>query len=405
MRITGLVGLSLLIGYCVYALRQPRYLSLNNYLTYLFVVSVMALEVIFRVRPDLIPGEELIQHASKSIRKQYAISRGYMIEETLSAESTNGLIYHFHPNGRLTAYPHVEFDSDGYRNPPMIDGQELTCVLLGDSMTLALAARKDVGGLLREHGYHTRNLGMFGYAPQQYRDVYKRLVIDQKVTHRYVLIFLFAGNDITDAQNYDHTRRMGGDFREYLPQMKSVGKLEDSLPVMVSVVRGLPRFFKSHFVTNRERTITLPYRTVQTGELMPPPHIQVGGEEWNTFVAPLAEIIAMARTHDAVPIVYLLPSAATVYAPFDVTLRHYDREYGVLAESLQSYLREAEVDFYDLQERLRKEMQERFIFAHDKDYHLNSFGVQLVAYEVIKSLGHRAKEDDMALMSSLLTSP
>lgn len=121
----------------MYAFRHPRYLSVNNYLTYLFLVVVIALEVMFCVRPNLIPGEELIQHASKSIRKQYAISRGYMTEEALSAEPTNGLIYHFHPNGRLTAYPHVELDSDGYRNPPMVDGQELTCVLLGDSMTLA----------------------------------------------------------------------------------------------------------------------------------------------------------------------------------------------------------------------------------------------------------------------------
>jgi hypothetical protein len=227
---------------------------------------------------------------------------------------------------------------------------------------------------------------MFGYAPQHYRGVYKRFVIDPQVSHRYVLIFLFAGNDVVDAQNYDRVRRAGGDFKEYLPQMKSVGDLEGLLPVMVSVARGLPRFLKSHFVTNRERIITLPYRTVQTGELMPPPLVQVGSEEWNAFVEPLADIIAMARARGAVPIVYLLPSAATVYSPFDASLHHYDRHYGVMVESLRSYLCEAQVAFYDLQERLRTEMRERFIFANDKDYHLNSLGVQQVTYEVIKSL-------------------
>ena len=392
MRMIALVGLCLLIGYCLYTLRHPRYLSVNNYLTYLFLVVVIALEVIFRVRPDLIPGEELIQHASKSMRKQYAISRGYMTEEALSAEPTNGLIYHFHPNGRLTAYPYVEFDSDGYRNPPLADGQELACVLLGDSMTLALAAQEDVGALLRERGYRTRNLAMFGYAPQQYRDVYKQFVIDRQVSHRYVLIFLFAGNDVADAQNYDRTRRERGDFKEYLPQTKSIGDLEESLPVMVSVARGLPRFIKSRFMTNRERVITLPYRTVQTGELMPPPHIQVGDEEWNGFVSPLREIIAMAKACGAIPVVYLLPSAATVYSPFEATLRHYDRDYGVLVESLRRDLREAQVAFYDLQERLRIEMKDHFIFAHDKDYHLNSFGVQLVADEVLKSLSTMPKQ-------------
>jgi len=386
LRVTGLGALCLIIGYCVYALRHPRYLSVNNYLTYLFVVSVIALEVIFRVRPDLIPGEELIQHASKSIRKQYAISRGYMTEEVLSAEPTNGLIYHFRPNGHLAAYPHVQIDADGYRNPPMVDQQGLIFVLLGDSLTLALDAREDIGALLRQRGYPTRNLGMFGYAPQQYRDAYKRFVIEPQVSHRYVLIFLFAGNDMADAQNYDRVKRTGGDFKEYLPQMKSIGELEDSLPVMVSVARGLPRFLKSRLVTNRERIITLPYRTVKTGELIPPPLLKVGSEEWNAFVAPLADIIAMARAHGAVPMVYMLPSAATVYSSFDASLRQYDRHYGVMVESLRSYLGNAHVGFYDLQERLRTEIRERFIFAHDKDYHLNSFGVQQVAYEVVKSL-------------------
>lgn len=386
MRLTGLVGLCLLIGYCMYTLRCPRYLSANNYLTYLLVVSVIALEIIFRVQPGLIPGEELIQHASKSIRKEYAISRGYMTEEVLSAEPTNGLIYHFLPNGHLAAYPHVEIDADGYRNPPIMDEQGLRCVLLGDSLTLALDAKEDIGALLRQRGYPTRNLGMFGYAPQQYRDVYKRFVIEQQISHQYVLIFLFAGNDVADAQNYDRVRRAGGDFKEYLPQTKSIGELEASLPVMVSVTRGLPRFLKSHFVTNRERVITLPYRTVQTGELMPPPLVQVGSEEWKVFVTPLADIIAMARTHGAVPIVFLLPSAATVYSPFDTGLRHYDQHHAVMVESLRSYLCESQVAFYDLQERLRTEMRERFILAHDKDYHLNSLGVQQVAYEVLKSL-------------------
>jgi hypothetical protein len=100
----------------------------------------------------------------------------------------------------------------------------------------------------------------------------------------------------------------------------------------------------------------------------------------------LGDIIAMARAQGAVPMVYLLPSAATVYSPFDASLRHYDRHYGVMVESLRSYLGNAHVGFYDLQKRLRAELRERFIFAHEKDYHLNSIGVQLVAAEVIKSL-------------------
>lgn len=387
MRAAGLGCLGLLLGYALVALRYPRWLRLNNYLSYLALVCLVSLEIIFRLWPAMIPGEELILHASKSIRKQYAISRGYMTEEVLSSEPSNELIYHFLPSSQLKAYPHVRIDSDGYRNVSMAEPKKVDVVLLGDSLTLALDAEEDMGTILGQRGLAARNLGMFGYAPQQYRDVYKHFIVDQQVAHRYVLIFLFAGNDVDDAQNYEHVRASGGDFKEYLPQMKSIGWLEESMPVMVSVMRGVPRFLKSRFVTNRGRTVALPYRTVHTGEVMPPPLVRVESDEWNTFFRPVTDIIAMARSQGAVPMVYLYPSAATVYSPFDPSLRQYDRHYQSLADGLQRMLGLQGVLFYDLQELLRAEMRDQFIFAHDQDYHLNTIGVQKVAQEVLRSLG------------------
>ena len=201
-RLAGLVLLGVITLYCLVSLGSVRLLRANNYFTYLVVVVAAAFEVSFRVRPDLIPGEELILHASKDIRKQYALSRGYMTEELLSSEASNGLIYHFNPNERLAAYPHVEIDQYGYRNPHGTEFQDVDCVLLGDSLTLALDAREDLGALLRKQGYASRNLGMFGYSPQHYRDVYKKFIVDSGIRHRYVLVFIFAGNDVSDARNY-----------------------------------------------------------------------------------------------------------------------------------------------------------------------------------------------------------
>lgn len=386
LRFAGLILLCTLTLYCWYSFRSARLMSVNNYITYLVIVVGIALEVSFRVKPDLIPGEELILHAPKEIRKQYALSRGYMTEEVLSSEKSNGLIYHFHPNGNLAAYPHVEIDSYGYRNPFDVGAQELDCVLLGDSLTLALEAKEDLGALLRKQGHAARNLGMFGYSPQQYRDVYKKFIIDAHIRHRYVLVFVFAGNDIQDAHNYQQVQRGGGDFRAYLPQMKSLETIEQYMPIMVSVVRGLPRYLKSRFVTNRERIINLPYRTIRTGDLLPPPHIQLGSENWNTFIKPLGEIITMARGQGATPVVFLIPSAATVYSQYDSSLVRYDADHQVIAEGIRNYLAEEAVPFTDLREKLRSEIQQQFIYTHENDYHLNTIGVQKVSDEVLMIL-------------------
>lgn len=391
LRFIGLALLGTLTLYGIYSLRHPSLLSVNNYLTYLLAVIVTALEVSFRVRPDLIPGEELILHAPKAIRKQYALSRGYMTDEVLVSEASNGLLYHFRPEESLKKYPYVQIDRHGYRNSPGSDTETLDCVLLGDSLTLALDATVDLGSLMRQQGYATRNLGMFGYAPQQYRDVYKQFIIDAHIQHRYVLIFLFAGNDVQDARNYQQVQSVKGDFREYLPQMKSVGTVDEHLPLMVSVVRGLPRYLKSHFVTNRDRVVRLPYRIIRAGELMPPPHLQIGSDDWMTFVQPLGEIIQMARSHGAIPMVYLFPSAATIYSQYDVTLHRYDTYYQIMSDALRGYLAKESVAFSDLQDRLRTELRQQFIFAHENDYHLNSIGVEKVSDEVLNSLAHVAR--------------
>ena len=43
---------------------------------------------------------------------------------------------------------------------------------------------------------------MGGYAPQHYRDTYKKYVIDKNIKHKNVIINIFVGNDFSDASYY-----------------------------------------------------------------------------------------------------------------------------------------------------------------------------------------------------------
>ena len=143
---------------------------------------------------------------------------------------------------------------------------------------------------------------------------------------------------------------------------------------------------KSRLVTNRQRIIHLPYQVVTTGELLPPPRIQQESDDWKCLIEPVDEIVRMARAQGVTPMIFLLPSAATVYSQYDVTLARYDEHHQLIYDALQSHLATQAVPLSDLQQQLRVELHKHFIFAHQADYHLNSLGVQKVSEQVVTAL-------------------
>ena len=110
----------------------------------------------------------------------------------------------------------LTIDENGYRNSA-INQTEVDIVILGDSITFAKDSKVEIGDLFREEGLSALNLGMSGYGPQYYRDVYKKYVIEKGIKHKNVIVNIFVGNDFSDAVRYPSFKFPTSKGKAYYP--------------------------------------------------------------------------------------------------------------------------------------------------------------------------------------------
>ena len=413
-RVLLLLLLFVCTTYFFTSLFRRKLQDINNYLCYLVVVVLVAFEVIFRVKPDLIPGPLMIylpKATIERIRIAVAHKWGYYTGQEM--------IYHYPPSQQLDygelVRPHVHIDEEGFRNPsPRADEYEI--VLLGDSMVFALDAERDLADRFRQMGFSALNLGMEGYAPQHFRDVYQRYVIDRGIKHDYVLTFLYIGNDFGDAEAYQYVLDIDGDYADYV-----IGETKEVpyLPLVLNVGRGMfdyltnyvqdrvighidyrldinetfgleiPATSAATFVDEPDmlegRIIKLPYMTLETHDWMwPPPAITEDHYSWEYVEDGLDAIIASAQAADAKPIFFLLPSPLTIYSEFEVdappsnSLEKFDRNHAATSDLLQRYFESQEILYVDLNQPLKDKIRHTFIFVAEDDGHFNDAGLDKV---------------------------
>jgi hypothetical protein len=363
---------ALLVGssYLLYSLTKPRLLAVNNAVLAPVLITGILIELMLRSCPSLVPLLFLVDLPRNDAR-QIAEQRGLLTRNTLIGE---GMLYHYKPHQMNKAWTYLRIDSLGYRNPnDNIEGY-VDAVLLGDSMILAQESEIDLGELFRKSGMSALNLGMGGYAPQHYRDAYKKLIIERKIRNAYTLIFLFAGNDFEDAARYETTRSMGGSWKDYVERNPPARLYQDYLPWTINSAMGLPRYVKG-IIENPSRPIKLPYRSITVRYLWWPPRINPGDKEWQIVRAALEELINLSKANSAVPILFLIPSPATLYSQFDGALKKWDDHYQATARTIQDFASGRNVPFVDLNDPLRRKMKRDFILVSQWDCHFNARGI------------------------------
>lgn len=409
-RFALLVVLTIAAVYLVVSLLRVRLQNINNYLAYVAVLTLVVFEIVLRIKPELVPGPLMIylpKSTIEEIRIAVAHKWGYYTGQDM--------IFHYPPSRQMNygelRRPHVHIDEEGFRNPAH-NADSYDIVFLGDSMLFALDAKRDLADRYREVGYSAINLGMEGYAPQQYRDVYKRYVVDRKIDHQYVLTFLYIGNDFQDAEAYHDILENNGDYADYV-----IGETKEipNLPLVVNVFRGLPDFLlektgltefgmevPAYFQQNSlsepdaviNRTIRLSYKTLIIDDtLWPPPEINDQDIKWLYVKTAIDDIVSLAKGAAAIPMFFLLPSPLTVYSqcemsnPSNNSLRKYDRRHALASGLLKNLFQSRNVLFADLNGPLKAEIGKEFIFAADDDGHFNDKGLDRVfelTYEMMR---------------------
>jgi hypothetical protein len=405
-----LVASFMLTAYSCVSLVFVRLQNANNYLCYLGIFALISLEIIFQVKPDLVPGPLMLYLPKKTVERiRIAVAHkwGYYTGEDM--------IFHYPPYQQLDhgelKRPHVHIDEEGFRNPSQT-GTEYNLVLLGDSMVFALDAKRDLADRFRALGYSAINLGMEGYAPQQFRDVYKKYIIDRDIRHNHVLLFLYIGNDFSDAEAYQWVRDKGGDYTDYvIGETKGIPQL----PFVLNLIRGIPEYLLQlgqtglnygDFPASSEeysedmiegRRITLPYDTLEVHDwLWPPPAINQDSTQWSYVRSALDDIIALAEKSGATPWIFLYPSPLTVYSDFEVgpppnnSLRKFDRRHALIRDLLEKYAQSKNVSFFDYDSALKAEIEHTFLFVGKDDGHFNDDGLDKI-FELLTKILSSAK--------------
>lgn len=378
LRLGSLLILLVVAVYFFISLFKPSFLKLNNYLTYLFLVVLIGLEVFIRFRLEVIP-DAMLTYLPKAVRQKQALARGFFEKEILTGE---GLLYHYQSYQILPKYPYLKIDEFGYRNSEKLSNQ-VDIVILGDSLIIAKGAEKDLGDLFRQYGYSAINLGMDGYSPQQYRDAYKKYIVTKNISHNFVLIFLFIGNDIGEAIQYEKIKKSGGDYLNYLVEEKD--RHLKFLPWTINIARAIP-FYIFNIFKDRDEFIyvDLPYKTIKTFKNWQ--WNQVAKETelgWQAIQEAVAEINFLAKENGAVPIIFLISDPSRFYSQFNDYFKKYDKSYAELVDLISNYFKKENVLFVDLTNLLTEEIKKDFIFLSDTDVHFNTLGIEKL-FEIIK---------------------
>jgi hypothetical protein len=414
-RLGFLIATAAIAIYFVFSVSVPRLVRFNNYLAFLGICSLFAFELIFRIKPSLIPFESRLLPTATVV--EISAGRGELVDG-------ENMIYHYQPNQRLTRFSHMTIDSSGFRNPPgQRSNSDFDIVLLGDSILMAHASEYDLGELFRRGGYSTLNLGMGGFAPQHYLDTYKAFVVDRDIAHRYVMTFLFVGNDFRDALLYDRVKAANGDYLDYVYGPKSMpgtSHWTSTIPEgILEAVNGGHRY--DDLATHLERTairlwqftvgarpggkrehendsprileVHLPSGSIEYPvghgyDSWWPPLLTTDDPAWQATWEALEGVVRLAQDSGAVPIIVIVPSPASIYAEYNSNFADARKNTDRVVELI--LLQGLDHILVDLHDELTQAFAVEFLFLHERDCHFSTRGVRVIfdALQAFVSKGH-----------------
>lgn len=341
-------------------------MKIFGFIFYLIISSMFIIEVTIRAFPALIPGHT-IEYLSENAFSNLLKSRGRQQEE-------GEAIYRYRAYQRFLYNPEIIIDELGFRNS-VFEQQKVDTVLLGDSIVFGKGSETDLGDLFRQDGISALNLSMSGYAPQHYRDVYKRFIIDRDIQHREVLVTLFVGNDFSDSMRYPWKLEGNPQGVAYFPWV---------LNLIIGSIKNYPasRSYDKELKSSKN-VVELPYKEIRTRYLWWPPEITEQQHQFQRTLKALAEINELALSQNSRVSIVIMPSPASVYGYKHHTSfkRFYDRHKTIVA-LFKKNLPEATI--LDPTDFLAKAIEKEFLYIAESDCHFNSVGMKQYYYFLTK---------------------
>ena len=368
-------------GYFFLSVFKRRMVSFNNVLIFNFVLIILGTEIVLRLLVANLP-HNVIKLLPVQVRNEKLAEHGMMTNKSINGE---GMLYSYTPNLKIKKLPWISVDQFGYRNSVLSPNPDI--ILLGDSVTIAPNAKRDLAERLRDEGFSSLNLGFDGYSLGHYRDAYKKLVVDRKVPHKLVIINLCLCNDIWDSRSYVLNSKRGLTWKEYLgqaPRVKGIGWLKFSW-ALTFAFNGAYEIRERLFMSSREedRIVTL---SLTKGQIRVPfsmdNNIPIESPLWEIAEKFLGDIAGHAGRAGAKVILALYPSLPGLYAPWYPDNRH-DKAHKRHAKKILAMSKRLEFVFVNYAPSLRKAvLRKDILYSHD-NYHPNDAGIE-VMMQVLK---------------------
>ncbi len=386
--LTAVAGVA---AYLLVSFWRPRLLMWNAAALGAATAALAAGELGLRMFPGAVPDHFLTLFPAP-VQSQIAASRGMFSSSTLRGDR---MIYAYVPGWKNPRQPWLKIDSDGYRNPARPAGKA-DVVLLGDSITIAQSAKKDLGDHFRDAGLTAANYGFAGYGVLHYRDVYRAMVLKRNLSHRWVVVLIAPQNDFTDSRHYLEVQESGGNWKDYLDRPSSLGWpgwADGSFtPWSVSAAVKLPFVLRQRSITSKKNVpLVMPRGTVAAGSgILWFPDFAPGSPERRATEKGLRALVEDASRAGAKVVLAMAPNAGLIYGRF---AKGHEARFEIIEKSRRRFVTWLSDRFagngvmvVDLTDALAGRAGVEVVTAHELDYHLNDRGVEIVFHELMSRL-------------------
>jgi hypothetical protein len=401
------------------------FLFLRN-LTVITIITLVLLEFVLRIFPQMIPPVLLI-HFNPKMRKQIAKGRFLTVSDTFEyARDDFGpplrLLKPFtmqswrNTDERGDIY-RAQLDEIGFCNSPETYSRTsvVDIVTIGDSFTWCTAVKPEAtwtSQLGRLSGASTLNLGRGGVGPYEYLQILKGYGIQKKP--KIVILTIYEGNDLRDVlkyQDYRNNIRRLPDHSAIPP--KSETRVISRYSYSYNLMRSFLKYLRhSPLSANDEVDLQADGVNFRYNINFPDRSIQFNGEntdrdevrharglrakeiDLQVFGDALKSFVQLSRQNQFIPVILYMPSAHTTYAANTV---FDDRDLSILMPWFSLEQR----NFFKIQGQklgykfidLTPSLQSSAILAgsynllyYRLNLHLTNYGHKIVAETVLQNM-------------------
>jgi hypothetical protein len=360
------------------------------------IIGSILIEATLRVFPALI-ATDLLFLLPTDARQQIAKNRGKLTKKRIQGD---GLFFTNKPGSNISETGTV-YDINGFRNPSPPKNY-VRLALIGASVVEGTGVKKNLGESLIQMGIDTYTLAVPAWGPGQYRDAYKKFIINKNIKNDITLTLTSIPRDQNIATTYAHAKATGGDWQDFFGRPKLIGLSIKSqwMPWTLSIYNKLPyhllsllrkrnpKIQLSQKSIKKQLIIELDYEDYKVNPNYFKPINLLGS--WDKYEEIIGDHTRSIKKHGSRPIIAYLPSPPMLLIPF-VQGEHklkdaLNRQMEFDRKKIKTLAVQYGGEFLDLGSPIRDNIKHIKIIRSPNNAHFTQKGIDFVASIILRHI-------------------